>query len=499
MNKRITLPRHFLFVFILFVFTFERSFAQDFYFSQYANTPVNINPALLSTEKDIKVSLHYHQTELFNSLVMKNVQTSLTYPFLYTNAVRAPAAIGVSVQYNNTGRQGLVNSTGAGFSFSQGVILNKWSQLSAGLQASYYFYSNSNPRDYTTGSQWVDGTGFESSQGINESINFETIHLFTVSTGINWHINDKNSSKGNLGVSVYQLNKPRYSFMNEKNSLDRKYIVHADYKLFNLKTVSISPRMLLVYQNINIVSLGTVVNYAFKSDNPFLPIRECNLQLGLDYRVNQSGMVSLNIEQSKYIFGVSYAMGMNTGKVYTNYGSNFEMCLVLKFAKRKKTVPKSTEYTIGETRLVFNNGIDNSKKPENYNQENQNNYQSDSINISGEKYRVQLRQDFKFKFNDAALTADAQLYLDDLARMLKQNPRLRVEVIGHTDDVGTEEANQLISGKRAQVVIDYLVTKGVKAGRLKLTAKGKSEPVAPNTTDENKAKNRRVEFIIYSE
>lgn len=499
MNPGVKLLRYFFITLLYLAFSHEDVFSQDFYFAQYPHTPLSINPALLSAEKDVKVSLNYHQTDLFKGLLMKNLQTSLTYPLSFIRNDRIPQVLGVCVTYSNTGRQGLVNSTGANLAFSQGIVLNRWSVLSAGLQVSYYFFSNGNPGNYTTGSQWIDGSGFDPASSSNENINFEAIKLFTVSTGINWHIKDGNASKGNLGVSIYQLNKPSFSFMNEKNVLDMKYIIHGDYRIFHRKDLSIAPRGLMVYQNINLYSAGALISYAFKSDNPFLPIRDCNLQLGLDYRINQAGIFSLNIEQEKYIFGLSYAMAINRSKVFFNYGSNIELCLVLKFSKNKKAAVKSDEYPIGETRLVFNKGTDNPRATDKPQQLYQNNYQLDSVYVTGEKYRVQLRQDFKFKFNEAALTAEAQIYLDDLAKMLKQNPRLKVEVIGHTDDVGTEEANQLISGKRAQVVIDYLVSKGIKSVRLKLTAKGKSEPVAPNTTEENKAKNRRVEFIIYSE
>ena len=82
--------------------------------------------------------------------------------------------------------------------------------------------------------------------------------------------------------------------------------------------------------------------------------------------------------------------------------------------------------------------------------------------------------------------------------MLKQNPELKIEVIGHTDDVGTEEANYTISEQRAKTVVEYLQDKGIDKSRIKYTAKGMSEPLVPNTNEENRAKNRRVEFIIYN-
>jgi outer membrane protein OmpA-like peptidoglycan-associated protein len=73
---------------------------------------------------------------------------------------------------------------------------------------------------------------------------------------------------------------------------------------------------------------------------------------------------------------------------------------------------------------------------------------------------------------------------------------LKVEIIGHTDDVGTDEANRVISERRAKIVVDYLISKGINPARLKLSAKGKSEPIYPNDSEENRAKNRRVEFKI---
>lgn len=481
------------------IFSVQDIVAQDFYYSQYELTPHNINPSLLSSEKDIKLSMHYHQNELWKELKMRNFQMSLTHPLNFIKNERKPQVIGVTMVHNNTGKNGLVNCTGGSLTFTQGVAINRWSILSAGLQASYFLYSKNNPGNYTTGSQWIDGTGYDPNQGIDEIISFETIKLFTVSAGINWEIKEGSIPKGGLGISAYNLNKPKYSLLNEKNKLGAKYIIHGNYRLFKAKNISITPRVLFIYQNVNLVSFGALFSYSLKNDNPFLLIKDCNLQFGLDYRYNHSGIVSLSVEQSKYIFGISYAIGLNNDRVYSNYSSNIEICFAFKFHKQNKHVVKPNEYNIGETRLIFIKGIEKNQVAQNEKPDSLNNYRSDSLVVAGEKYRVQLRQDFKFKFNDATLTEDSQAYLDDLAKMLKQNLNLKVEVIGHTDDVGTEKSNLIISEKRAKNVIDYLKSKGIDGYRLKLTSKGGSEPIVPNNSEENKGKNRRVEFIIYSE
>jgi len=469
--------------------------AQDFTFSQYQQTPMSINPAISADIDNIKIIVNYHQNKLWETLDMQNYQLSVLYPLNITNNERTPQGLGLSLMHDNTGNQGLISCTGGSLGFSQGVRISNATLLSAGFLASYYLFNNTFSGNYTTGSQWINGYGFNQSVGIDEQINFETLRLFSISAGVNLNIRDKSTSKGDMGLAIYHLNKPQYSFLKEGNNrLNTKYIIYANYRLIRVHEITLSPRVLFIYQKINKLSLGTLINYAFKSDNPFLLVRDCNLQLGLDYRNDHSGVISFNIEQSRYILGLSYATGLNSREVYNRYKSNFEVLLALKLNKHKKHA--RTEYTIGDTRLFFNKGIDRQPIVEHAVADN---YHSDSVVVNGEKYQLNLRQDFKFKFNDATLSPENYPYLNDLVTMLEQNPHLKVEVIGHTDDVGTDEANQIVSERRAKVVVDYLISKGIKPYRLKLTFKGKTEPLAPNDNEENRAKNRRVEFKIYNE
>ena len=80
--------------------------------------------------------------------------------------------------------------------------------------------------------------------------------------------------------------------------------------------------------------------------------------------------------------------------------------------------------------------------------------------------------------------------------MLKDNPELRIRFIGHTDDVGTNSDNQKLSEGRANSVRQEMMNRGIDPTRIEAEGRGESEPIVPNTSDENRAKNRRVEFII---
>ena len=87
--------------------------------------------------------------------------------------------------------------------------------------------------------------------------------------------------------------------------------------------------------------------------------------------------------------------------------------------------------------------------------------------------------------------------LTEIADVLMRNPELlEVEVRGHTDDVGSADANRELSERRADAVKSWLVKAGVERERLLAKGFGMDQPLVPNVTPQNRAKNRRVEFVI---
>jgi outer membrane protein OmpA-like peptidoglycan-associated protein len=86
--------------------------------------------------------------------------------------------------------------------------------------------------------------------------------------------------------------------------------------------------------------------------------------------------------------------------------------------------------------------------------------------------------------------------LDRLVRLLSEYSSMKIEVSGHTDDVGTDENNLALSRNRAKAVYDYLVSKNIPAVRLSSKGYGEVKPLLPNTNAENRQVNRRVEFTI---
>ncbi len=103
-----------------------------------------------------------------------------------------------------------------------------------------------------------------------------------------------------------------------------------------------------------------------------------------------------------------------------------------------------------------------------------------------------------FETNSSRLTEDAKRILDEVAEELKQYPTVRIEIQAHTDSDGSAQYNQWLSERRAQSVMDYLVKKGISSRRLVPMGYGETKPIADNSTEEGKALNRRVEFVVLS-
>ncbi len=108
---------------------------------------------------------------------------------------------------------------------------------------------------------------------------------------------------------------------------------------------------------------------------------------------------------------------------------------------------------------------------------------------------IELKNIF-FDVDKFDLKSESKAECEKLVSFLKSNPKLKIEIGGHTDSDGNKKANQLLSQNRAKAVNDYVVTAGVEATRLTFKGYGDTRPRVANTSAENKAKNRRTEIKI---
>ena len=111
----------------------------------------------------------------------------------------------------------------------------------------------------------------------------------------------------------------------------------------------------------------------------------------------------------------------------------------------------------------------------------------------GEKVVI---QDIYFASGSAKLSVDSQSALDQILAFLKQNSNIKVELAGHTDNVGSKETNNQLSKERAKAVFYWLIDKGISKNRMRYVGKGSSQPVGDNTTEVGRKINRRTELEI---
>ena len=123
----------------------------------------------------------------------------------------------------------------------------------------------------------------------------------------------------------------------------------------------------------------------------------------------------------------------------------------------------------------------------------------DSLNIELmpiKKGEVFIVKNLFFATNKTRILKTSEEALNDLYMYLARNPQVRIKIIGHTDSVGKDEANQKLSDGRANEVMKDLIERGIAADRIEAEGRGETQPIDTNDTEEGRQNNRRVEIEI---
>lgn len=235
-------------------------------------------------------------------------------------------------------------------------------------------------------------------------------------------------------------------------------------------------------KSINVEGKIMVFNYLLKEDKT--PNSGLQIMRNFQNASKQNGGVILGEYQgwcqATYEFsGVSLNGGtIPFGNSCTNWG------LTIKFAKENKEVwiyvqmsgdGEGYDMVIAEKEAMI--------------QDIQANEMFDKIN-SGDALTLYIN----FESGKSAIKSDSQSIIDELHKMLSANPSLKIIIEGHTDNVGNSSSNKTLSEQRASSVKTSLVNKGIAADRINTVGYGQDKPIADNSTEDGKAKNRRVEI-----
>lgn len=111
----------------------------------------------------------------------------------------------------------------------------------------------------------------------------------------------------------------------------------------------------------------------------------------------------------------------------------------------------------------------------------------------GEQYTL---HDILFSTNSYSINDTIEAVLDNFSEFLKENPKVKLRLEGYTDNVGASADNMILSNNRAKTVYDYLIQNGIESSRITYKGFGDTKPVASNSTEEGRARNRRTVFVI---
>lgn len=138
---------------------------------------------------------------------------------------------------------------------------------------------------------------------------------------------------------------------------------------------------------------------------------------------------------------------------------------------------------------------------ENFNLADTSAYQEITIDIELQRIEVGttiVLKNIFFDYDKATLRPESYAELNRVVQILDKQPKLKIEISGHTDNKGAYDYNKKLSRDRAKTVVDYLIEKGISADRLSYEGYAFDKPIAPNDTDEGRQMNRRVEFKVLS-
>ncbi len=124
------------------------------------------------------------------------------------------------------------------------------------------------------------------------------------------------------------------------------------------------------------------------------------------------------------------------------------------------------------------------------------NFGCPEIKAAAKKIFQKAMKGIQFETGKDVILPSSYGILDQIAKIMKDNPEYKIDINGHTDNVGKPESNLKLSDKRANAVRNYLIKKGVEGERMTATGYGDTKPIADNATKAGKAQNRRVEFVV---
>ncbi|WP_375579094.1 PorP/SprF family type IX secretion system membrane protein [Marivirga tractuosa] len=463
-------------------------YAQNTQFSNYGFGEIALNPAASASKNLIGANAIYRIQRYSNGMSINSTQMQFQYALINQSAGKRWGGFSLVAQSDKVseGIPYTFYSIKPGFAYNLEILPNNFLAMGVELSASQ---SGFNTASFTTGSQWVNNQGFDETAGLGEEFERQQLTYFSVASGLMWYDEDAEGHRRNyLGVSLFNLNQPARSFINGDDEIPLQFSALGGYQFFKLNQHAFYVEA-LGHKSLNEIfwGAGPKWSFQFEDKSSFDPFTAGSLDVFARYF--SGDRISLGTQIAQRNFSVGFAIDLHLENEAQMASTEFSVSIFKRLSITKEEELPEEEHSIGSTREF-----------------EEDDFQDQPVKVIEKEYKTSVSRDFSFElrknfnygFNETTLNDEAKSYLDDIAVMMQANTALKLRVTGHTDNVGTEEANQKISVERAKGVRDYLESIGIAADRLSYEGKGATEPLVKNNNEENRAKNRRVEFLIYA-
>lgn len=488
------------------------SHAQYFQFSQYNFTKQRINPATVGLSDYASASLDYRRQSTGGGFSINSSFIDLSYPFFTKKKVRW-SGLGISFMDDRSGPSFLFRTQEIGVSYAGNVRIAKTQTLSLGTKILYQTRKLDTDALYT-GSQYIPDRGFDQSVFNGEPNALLQTNYLSFNLGIHWQLNDKKNNKlAYAGISFFDFNKPQEDFIIESR-LNGTWVAATGARVYKGKQVSLTPELLFTQSaKTSWANIGLVTQYDLERTGKFRD----HLKILTKYSVGRSAVAGIQLHKENFSIGFSYDFPV-TGNSVANQGA-FEIGIeIRKLVQRSRTpsaqsrkpavTPAPSRRQPAKSDSTVQKPVPVQPDPPKNEMSERLKHKQDSVDAlakAGDLKHESLILEtatvhFNFEFNSAEPDEGSLEYLDNLAEALRDNPELKITIVGHTDNVGSDKFNLKLSQYRANSIRDFLIENGVEEERIISDGKGMREPLNKNKTEADRALNRRVVLtILYEE
>jgi type IX secretion system PorP/SprF family membrane protein len=493
--------------------------AQYFQFSQYNYASQRISPTAPAESDYARLSFLYRNQGTGGDIRLNTNFLSASYPLINAKTGKRWSGIGATLLDDRSG--GIYAIREGSLSYAINIPVAELQTFSLGFKGLYQ-QRKIDLSGLHTGSQYIPDRGFDENASSGEDIGTFRSNFFTFSTGLSWQqLNREGIRLAYWSLSIFDINKPQDAFVADDNKLNSTFVASGGFRAYKNSNMSMFPEVLYTRNSANnVLNVGLITRCDVKGRGKQKPFY---VDVITKYVVKRSGILGLQFHNENFSMGVSYDILVNRNNA-ANIGAlevGLELRkLVLPKLKGKATVAKPPQKP-PVTKTVAKQPVKKSNLPAKVKPDSVKRtvppkkdlatkleMKHDSVvantkagEIAHQPFVLEkITLHFNFEFNSSELDEASTQYLDDLKDALLQDEHLRVKLTGHTDNIGNAKFNHRLSLHRANSIKEYLVSKGVDAGRIETEGKGLTEPLNDNQTEEDRAKNRRVELtILYEE